>query len=415
MSKLLVLSNGLRIVVDPITTVETASIGLWVKTGTRNELAHTNGISHFLEHMAFKGTATRSARQIVEEIEAVGGYINAFTSREMTSYQARVLKDDFPLALGILSDILLNSVFDESEFQRERDVIYQEILESHDAPDDIVFDYFQERLFPNQPLGRPVLGTPETLSSMTTDALRTYMGAHYAPHNMVISVAGNVNPDTVFRSVETIFSSLKDFDTPQAEKGHYAGGIYSYVKPIEQTQWLLGFPGVSNRDPQFYTSAVLTTLVGGGMSSRLFQEIRETLGLAYSTYAYHSCYQDTGIFALYSSTSPEKTVELTQKTLQLLQDLPSSMTYEEVERSKTQLKAGILMGLESTTGRADRAAQQLLIHEKLTRSLDVIAKIEAIALADVRDFSEHILSGPMTCVTLGPNSLQDELTEILQA
>jgi predicted Zn-dependent peptidase len=414
MSNLLVLSNGLKIVVDPIKTVETVSIGVWVKIGTRNEPAQVNGISHFLEHMAFKGTASRSARQIVEDIEAVGGYINAFTSREMTSYQARILKDNFPLALDILSDILLNSVFDESEFQRERDVIYQEILESHDAPDDIVFDYFQELLFPNQPLGRPVLGTPETLSSMTTDALRAYMSSHYAPHNIVISVAGNVDPDAVFHSVQNAFSSLKDFDTPLPEKADYAGGIYSYVKPIEQTQWLLGFPGVSNRDPQFYTSAVLTTLVGGGMSSRLFQEIRENLGLAYSTYAYHSCYQDTGVFALYSSTSPEKTMELTQKTLHLLQDLPSSMTLQEVERSKTQLKAGILMGLESTTGRSDRAAQQLLIHEKLTSSLDIIAKVDAITLADVKAFAEKTLHGPMTCVTLGPNSLQDELAELLK-
>ena len=414
MSNLLVLSNGLKIVVDPITTVETASIGVWVNIGTRNEPAPINGISHFLEHMAFKGTATRSARQIVEEIEAVGGYINAFTSREVTSYQARVLKANFPLALDILSDILLNSVFDEAEFERERDVIYQEILESHDAPDDIVFDYFQELLFPNQPLGRPVLGTPDTLSSMTTDALRTYMSSHYSPRNMVISVAGNVNPDTVFRSVEAIFSPLQGFDTPLPEKGQYAGSIRSYVKPIEQTQWLLGFPGVSNRDPQFYTSAILTTLVGGGMSSRLFQEIRENLGLAYSTYAYHSCYQDTGVFALYGSTSPEKTIELTQKALQLLHDLPSSMTFQEVERSKTQLKAGILMGLESTTGRADRSAQQLLIHEKLTSSLDVIAKIDAIGLADVQAFAEGVLRGPLTCVTLGPNSLQDRLAEILQ-
>ena len=414
MPNLLALSNGLKIVVDPIKTVETASIGVWVKIGTRNEPAHVNGISHFLEHMAFKGTSTRSAQQIVEEIEAVGGYINAFTSREMTAYQARVLKDNFPLALDILSDILLNSIFDESEFQREREVIHQEILESYDAPDDIVFDYFQELLFPNQPLGKPVLGTPETLSSITTDELRKYMSTKYAPHNMVISIAGNVDPDTVFHKVQNAFSCLNDFDTCLPDKGCYKGGIRSYVKPIEQTQWLLGFPGVSSCDPDFYTSAALTTLIGGGMSSRLFQEIRENLGLAYSTYAYHSCYQDTGVFALYGSTSPEKTLELAQKTLHLLKGLSTSITYQEVERSKTQLKAGILMGLESTTGRADRAAQQLLIHEKLTNSSDIIAKITAITLDDVRTFSEKILHGPMTCVTLGPMPLQDELAKILK-
>ena len=407
------LPNGLRIVVDSIPTVETASLGMWVRIGTRNETPEINGVSHFLEHMAFKGTRTRSALEIVEAIENVGGYINAYTSREMTTYQARVLKEDLPLALDIIADILLEPAFLEEEFERERGVITQEILESLDTPDDIVFDHFQRTLFPDQPLGRPILGTLDSLNSFTIDTVRDYMRASYAPHKMVLAVAGNVDGEAVIQQVSSAFGGIKDFTPPTLVPWVYGGGTVSHVKDLEQTQWVLGFPGIPQGDPNFYTSALLSTLLGGGMSSRLFQEVREKHGLAYTIYAYHSCYQDTGIFGIYASTQPEHTLKLTQDVKNLLKRLPDSLTTEEVARAKAQMKAGTLMGLENTNNRAERCAQQLHILGRIQDNQETIDRIDGVDMDQVQAYAHQVFSGTPTCVTLGPTEVSANLRDIL--
>ena len=407
------LPNGLRIVIDPINTVETVSMGMWIRIGTRNETADINGVSHFLEHMAFKGTRTRTALEIVEAIENVGGYINAYTSREMTTYQARVLKGDLPLALEIIADILLEPAFLEEEFERERGVITQELLESLDTPDDIVFDHFQRTLFPDQPLGRPILGTLESLNSFTVSTVRDYMKASYAPHKMVLAVAGNVDPEAVIQQVTQAFGGLTDFTPPALVSGHYKGGTVGHVKDLEQTQWTLGFPGIQQGDPEFYTSAVLSTLLGGGMSSRLFQEVREKHGLAYTIYAYHSCYQDTGIFGVYASTQPDHTLKLTKAVKDLLVQLPDSLTPQEIDRAKAQMKAGTLMGLESTNNRAERCAQQLHILGRIMDNQETIERIDGVSLTDLQSYATKIFSGTPTCVTLGPTDQSGQIQEIL--
>ena len=407
------LPNGLRIVIDAITTVETVSLGMWVRIGTRNETADINGVSHFLEHMAFKGTTSRTALEIVESIEAVGGYINAYTSREMTTYQARVLKEDLPLALDIIADILLQPTFLEEEFERERGVIIQEVLESLDTPDDIVFDHFQTALYGTQPLGLPILGTLKTLETLTVDAVRDYMRASYGPHNMVLSVAGNVDPQAVLAQATQAFGHMPNIKPPALVPSHYEGGIYAYVKPLEQTQWTLGFPGIPQGDPFFYVSATLSTLLGGGMSSRLFQEVREKHGLAYTIYAYHACYQDSGIFGVYASTQPDQTLKLTQAVMDLLRTLPETLTVSEIDRSKAQMKAGTLMGLENTNNRAERCAQQLHILGRIMDNKETIERIEAVTLADVKAYAERTFSGLPTCVTLGPKDESEGIRRIL--
>ncbi len=409
------LSNGLRLVIDSIDSVETVSLGMWVRIGTRNETADINGVSHFLEHMAFKGTKSRTALEIVESIEAVGGYINAYTSREMTTYQARVLKGDLSLALEIIADILLEPAFLEEEFERERSVITQELLESLDTPDDIVFDYFQETLYSNQPLGRPILGTLDTLAALNVDKVHAYMRDSYSPSNMVLSVAGNVNPDAIINQVTNSFGSLKNFVPPAFVPGCYTGGIIGYVKPsLEQTQWSLGFPGIPQGDPQFYVSAVLSTLLGGGMSSRLFQEVREKHGLAYTIYAYHACYRDTGIFGIYASTQPDQTIKLTKAVRDLLDCLPSSLTVQEIDRAKAQLKAGTLMGLESTNNRAERCAQQLHILGRIMDNKETIERIDAVSKAALQNYATQLFSGIPTYVTLGPSDVSGEIKGILE-
>lgn len=399
------LKNGLRVVTDTIPHVETASLGIWVKAGTRNETQDINGVAHFLEHMAFKGTERHTAKDIAEKIEAVGGYLNAYTSREITAYYARVLKKDTALALDILMDILHHSTFVEEELDKEREVIIQEIGQSQDTPDDVIFDYFQELGYPDQPMGWTTLGPASTIKTMKREALIRFMREHYDPRHMVVAAAGNVDHETILKQVEDLFHlpHVPNLEIPL--KGTYKGGRLIQKKDLEQLHILYGFEGVSFKTDLFYTASLYSVIMGGGMASRLFQEIREKRGLVYTIYAFSSPYQDTGLFGFYAGTSKEEGKHLMNVLGVELEKSTHTLTAPELERAKNQIKSSILMGLESTSGRSRQAAQHLLMDDRIIPMEEIMTKIDAVTLSHVHGFAEQLLKGPSIFTALGPTDV----------
>jgi len=399
------LPNGLRIVTDSIPHVETVTCGLWVDVGARHEPAPINGISHVLEHMAFKGTERRTALQIVEEIEAVGGYLNAYTSREATAYHARILKDNVGLAVDILADILQNSTFDATEFAREQSVIIQEIGQTIDTPDDIVFDYFQEKCFPDQPMGRAILGTSEIIQSLTPQQVKTYMKDHYGAQQMVFAAAGKLNHEELVNLVSEKFSALP-LDCPkEAAPAQYKGGTLHQARDLEQTHIVLGFEGLPFGHPDYYTASVLSTILGGGMSSRLFQEIREKRGLVYTIYTFSSSYRDSGIFGLYAGGSPKQVAELLPVVQEELQRLPKTLELSEINRAKAQLKSSLMMSLESTTARCEQLANHMLIYGRPIPPRETLEKVDAVSLDQIALLANTLFSRPQTLATIGPKEV----------
>jgi predicted Zn-dependent peptidase len=397
------LPNGLRVISEAMPHVETATVGVWVDSGARHEDLANNGISHMLEHMAFKGTESRSARDIAEEIEAVGGYLNAYTSREQTTYYARVMKEDVPLGLDILSDILQNSTFDAVEVARERDVILQEIGQANDTPDDLVFDIWQEAAFPDQPIGRSILGTPERVSRFDSDDIRRYMESHYRAPNMVVAAAGNVRHQDLVTMAEDFFSGLSSEPAPGHDVATYQGGERRVERDLEQVHLVIGFDGVAYDDPDYYAAQVFSTLMGGGMSSRLFQEIREVRGLAYSIYAFSSSFVDTGSFGIYAGTSAGQASELLAVTAGELKKAIRNITGEEADRARTQIKAGLLMSLESSSSRMEQLGRQLLIFGRPVSTAELIEKVQEVDVVALQRFGERLLaSGPATHAAVGP-------------
>ena len=396
------LPNGLRVVTDTIGTVETVSVGVWVGAGTRNEPREINGVAHLLEHMAFKGTARRSAADIAREIEDVGGQINAYTSREHTAYFAKVLKDDAPLAFDILADILQNSVFDARELARERDVVLQEIGQSRDTPDDIIFDHFQSTAFPDQPLGRPVLGLPEIVDAMPRGDIMAYMRKTYGGKAMVLAAAGNIEHGVALALAESLFGDLAPGSSRKAAPGRYQGGGYREDRALEQVHLVLGFPAIGYHDDDFYAANVLSSLFGGGMSSRLFQEIRERRGLVYSIYSFMSFYADCGLFSIYAGTGPESAGELTPAICAEIRRLPDTLNDAEIARARNQLKVATLMALESPSTRCEQMAQQMLIFNRLIPVAEQVARIEAVDMAAVGRVAKKIFAGKPTLAAIGP-------------
>lgn len=414
-SQITTLANGLRVVTHAMPHLETVSLGAWVGVGARHDPAPQNGIAHFLEHMAFKGTEKRSAKDIAEEIENIGGDINAATSLETTAYYARVLKGDEATAIDVLSDILHNSVFDGEELQRERDVILQEIAASQDSPDDVVFDLAQEAAYPEQPLGRTILGKPSTVEAISRDSLLTYLARRYVPAKMILSAAGGVEHDQIVALAEDYFGaagssgdgalSAKEED---GERARYAGGAIASARPFEQCHVVVGFEGPHYGASDYYASQVLSGLLGGGMSSRLFQEAREKRGLCYSVYSTAWGLSDTGVFAVHAATSPELAKDLLDvlsgEILRLASEEPSS---QEMQRAKAQLKAGLMMGLESSAVRAEQMARQLAGHGRLIEKAELIEKVEQVTPADVQKLIRNMVGrGPTVAVVgAGPKSM----------
>lgn len=408
------LSNGFRIATDYISHVDTASIGIWVKCGARNETPETNGVAHFLEHMAFKGTARRDAKEIAEAIERVGGYLNAYTSREATAYYAHVMKEDVSLALDILQDILNHSTFDPHELERERDVILQEIGQSYDTPDDIIFDYFQETAYPHQSMGRPILGPADNIKSFSRDTIAGFMACHYCPSNMVLAAAGNIDHDALCKLAEAYFGGKPTITTPTPAPSDYQGGHFYENRSLEQAHIVLGMEGVNSHSPDYYTMNIYAGILGDGMSSRLFQEIREKRGLVYSIYSFHSSYSDTGNFGIYAGCDPVKAEELIPVVLNELNTFPASITADEIQKAKNQLKARLTMALESTSGRCQRLANQLLIFDRAISQSEIVEKINAVTLADLSHLSGKILHTSPVLTAIGKDLKLPSLDDVRQ-
>ena len=397
------LANGLRIAVEPMPGLRSASIGVFLTAGGRHERVEQNGIAHFLEHMAFKGTPTRTAQAIAEEIEDVGGYINAYTGKEMTAYYARVLEADVERALGILADIVLNPLFAKPDIEVERGVILQEIGQALDTPDDIIFDWLQEAAYPGQPFGRTILGPTERVSRFDRADLAGFVTEHYGPERIILSAAGAVDPDRLRAAAERHFGHLTRRLLPAVPAARFAGGERRESRDLEQVHMALAFEAPGVREDAAYAAQIYATALGGGMSSRLFQELRERRGLCYTIFAQAGAYDDTGLITIYAGTGEEQIRELTDLTLDELRRAADGLTVAELERARAQLKAGMLMGLESPSARAERLARMLGVWGRVPDIDEIIAKIDAVTPERVRAFGESlVLRADPAVALLGP-------------
>ncbi len=408
------LANGMTVVTDHMPHLESAALGAWVKAGSRNENRDQHGIAHLLEHMAFKGTKNRSALGIAEEIESVGGELNAATSVETTAYYARVLSSEVNHAADILHDILANSVFDEQELQREKHVILQEIGAALDAPDDLVFDHFQSTAFGNnQPIGRPILGTPETVSDFTTSQIRDYLSDHYHGPNMVLSAAGSVDHASLLKQAENTFAHFPDSPVEEASEASYVGGEVRLEDDFQEAQIILGFEGRAYHVKDFYASQLLATILGGGMSSRLFQEIRERHGLCYSISAFHWGFSDTGVFGIHAATGQEDLQELVTLTLTELQRASETIKQSELDRARAQIRAGLLMAMESPAARAGQIARQILLFGRQIPNEELMERLDALSVERVRDLAGRIFQESVpTLAAVGPIANAPRLEDI---
>jgi len=407
------LANGFRVVSEDMPGLQSASIGIWVKAGGRHERPDQNGIAHFLEHMAFKGTTRRSALEIAETIEDVGGFINAYTSREMTAYYARVLKDDVPLALDVLADILLDPLFDPHELETERGVILQEIGQSLDTPDDVVFDWLQEVSYSDQALGRTILGPTERVKSFDRDDLFGFVKEYYGPEQMILAAAGAVDHEWLAREAERLFGHLERRDAQAPEQGLFTGGERHQKHELEQAHFTMALEAPSYRDDAVYTSQIYSMALGGGMSSRLFQEAREKRGLCYSVFAQAGAFEDTGLLTLYAGTSGADVRALAELCVAEIRRSGEDMREAEVARARTQLKAGLLMGLESPAARVERLARMVAIWDRVPAVEEVVAKINAVGVADVSNFAQGLrLAKTASLVTYGPVDDAPELAAL---
>ncbi len=395
------LASGLRVVSHRMPHLGTVALGLWVASGARHEAANEHGISHLLEHMAFKGTARRTAAEIAEEIEQVGGELNAATSLDTTCYYARVLKDDVGVALDLLADIVQNPRYSEDDLERERDVILQEIAATRDSPDDIVYDLIQDAAFTGQTLGRPILGTVASVKSFTTTDLRRFLAARYKAGQMVLSAAGNIDHSDLVRHAEALFPALNPGTAEGAPVAHYVGGVRVFDKAFEQAHVLLGYEGMSYRDPQFYAAQVFSGLFGGGMSSRLFQEVREKRGLCYSIYSSAWGLSDTGLLSVHAATGPEMISELVDVVREQLVSATDDLVSErELQRAKAQLKTGLLMSFESSVGRAEQMARQMLAFDRLLPADELLDKVESVSRERVRETVQRLVAGKQPSIAL---------------
>lgn len=399
--KITKLKNGLRVAADEMKDVETVSVGVFVNTGSRNETTEINGISHFLEHMAFKGTKKRSAKKIAEEFEGIGGRINAYTSKEKTVYYAKVLKKHAEFAVEFLADILQNSTFDKVELEKERGVILQEIAMTNDTPDDIIFDYFQETAFPKQALGRSILGPESNIKKFNRDHFTKYISSQYNYQNMAVVAAGNIKQSDLEKWSQKYFTNLGSNEIKAVEDAKYKGGDFRKEKKLEQINLVFGFNGLSYLDEDYYTSQILSTILGGGMSSRLFQEVRENRGLAYSIYAFNYANSDSGIFGIYAGTTPEKTNELLDATCGEIKKICTKISNDEMKRVITQFEAGLLMAKESTSSRMQRLGGEILAHNRLISDKEVLKKVSSVTKKDVMNLAEKIFSSKPTFAAIG--------------
>jgi len=397
------LPSGLRIASVTMPHLHSVALGVSVAAGAANEPAELNGLAHLLEHMAFKGTERRSARAIAEEVEAVGADINAYTGRLMTTYHMRALSEHLPLGFDVISDLLCNSVFDASELERERGVVLQEIGAAEDTPDDVVFDMLQETAFPEQSLGRPILGRADSLARVGRDHLKGFMAELYDAPHMIITAAGDVDHARLVELANEHFGVL-----PRARAGKtpelpsYRGGDARAQRTLEQAHLTFAFKAPAAMTEGYYETWVLSEILGGGMSSRLFQDIREERGLVYSIYSSYRAYPTAGLFLIYAGTAGADAQEVAARSGAALHDLCGQVTEAELARAKAQVKASILMGLESPANVADALATDFLHYGRWVTPEEVIGRIDAITPGDVSRAAQALLTAPLTVATVGP-------------
>lgn len=400
-----VLSNGVRVLLEEIPYVHSAAIGFWVDTGPKNETAADSGISHFIEHMLFKGTETRSALEIARALEDTGGSLNAFTDKEQTCFYARVLDNQVERAIDVLADMILHPALDAAEFKRERQVILEEIKMYEDAPDELVQDIFSEVFWGDHPLGRPIVGTRATMRATKREQLVAYMERFYTPDRLIVSVAGHIEPERVIQQLERTVGQLKRASTrmelaPPVPRS----AIKVKYKDIEQVHLCLGTEGVSVTHPDSYAVSLLDAILGGGMSSRLFQEVREKRGIVYSISSYEQMYETAGVFGIYAGCSPKHLDEVITLSLAEFDKLKGGdLSESELERAKDQLKGGMLLSMESPRNRMSRLARSELTYGRLMPLSEIIAEIDAVSLSDMLRVARKVLDErTLTTTVVGP-------------
>jgi len=399
--KLTTLNNGLRIITENIPHLETTSVGVWVNVGTRNEQIEFNGVAHFLEHMAFKGTKRRTATKLALDVENVGGFMNAYTSRENINYYVKVLHQDIDLAVDLLSDILQYSLMDEEDFEMEKSVIMQEISMVADTEDDIVFDYYHEKCFPNQSFGKPTLGTVESITNLKVVNVKDYMNKHYGFDQMVVAASGKVDHEYLVKKIESHFTQIKPHAHIDYFPAIYGGGELKVERPLEQVHMILGFPGLPTNHPDHYIMMMLSTIFGAGMSSRLYQSIRENHGLVYNINSQANGYSDAGMFTIYAGTGSDKVNKLLPLLCKEVKDFAKIILDEEIIRAKTKIKAALLMNLESTSDRFENLAYQLVTYGRVIPEQEIIAGIDKVTKQDIERVALQIFRGEPTFTALG--------------
>jgi predicted Zn-dependent peptidase len=415
--ELTTLPGGLRVASRSLAQAQSLSVGIWVNAGARDERDSEMGIAHMLEHMAFKGTKRRSALDIATEVENVGGYMNAHTSREETAYYLRLLPEYLDMGIDILADILTEPTMPDDEIERERGVIIQEIGQSQDTPDDIVFDMFARASYGDHTLGRPILGSIDSVSGFSRDNLRGFMSRHYGAGQMLVTASGAVAHDDFVKRVEQRLGHLASAEETQRLSPSWQAGRHIEVRDLEQTHLVIGLPSFGARDDRRFTMMVLSTLFGGGMSSRLFQEVREKRGLCYSIFSFASMYSDSGHFGVYAGTSADRANEMLTVTAQQLAELAASASEEEVSRAKAQLRASLVMARESVSGCGDALARQIMLFGAPVDDSDLLEQIAAVDAEAVRGVAADLVTGGQPAIAaIGPQSSimeTDALSRIL--
>lgn len=400
--QLTTLPNGLRVASEHLPGAQSVAVVLHARVGARYESASQNGISHLLEHMAFKGTQKRNAKQIAESFDNVGGQINAYTSMEHTVYYARVLPDHTELAVDMLCDIIQNSVFDEKELAREKDVILQEIAMNRDSPEDMIVDYFDAVAFPGQPMGASILGSEENVSGFSRADVDGYMRSHYTPDNLVLSAAGAVKHEDIVALAEQYFTASKQDTPPPCPEAQYHGGDSRVGKDLEQLHLAIGLPAITILDDRYYAFQIYANILGGGMSSRLFQEVREKRGLAYHVDASSNAYADCGILSVYAGAAPERGGELSGVLCEQVAGMAKHITDAELARAKNQLKAALLMTRESPQSVAMWVSRHLQVFGDYRKADELTRRIDAVTKDDITQLGAQLLKGKPSVAAYGP-------------
>lgn len=412
-----VLPNGVRVITEEIDYVRSVSIGLWVGAGSRDEREGNEGISHFIEHMLFKGTKNRTAKELAESLESVGGQLNAFTTKEFTCFYAKVLDENLDLSIDVLSDMFFNSLFDAKEIEKEKKVVIEEIKMYEDSPDELIHDLFSEYVWNDHPLGKPILGTEESIRGLSREKILDYLSHHYAPDNLVVAVAGKINHEDVLKKLTPIFGEFKRGGKRVLEGTPKEQAIQRYnTKDTEQMHLIIGVPGLGQDDEDIYPMHIFNNILGGGLSSRLFQEIREQRGLAYSVYSYHSTYVDTGMFAIYAGTTPSNTQEVVECILAELQEMRSKgITADELAKTKAQIKGSLYLGLESASSRMSRLGKTELCYDRVISPEEMVEKLEKVTLEDVKRVMNRLwVKDKLSLVMLGPAGHDVDLDKLFK-